>query len=71
MQRIVKFSKAGMHASCYVFLCMKLVQGFSSCCRFYMRFNREGGGYGNDAFISQCQAVAQLFSAMVQPSLLR
>lgn len=36
-------------------------------CRYFARFGREGGGCGNDEFISQCEAVAKLFRSMVQP----
>ncbi|CAL5220963.1 g3069 [Coccomyxa viridis] len=32
--------------------------------RFLVRFGIEGGGYGNQIFISQCQAVARLFRAL-------
>ena len=37
-------------------------------CRFLVRFGIEGGGYGNQIFISQCQAVARLFRALVRSS---
>ena len=36
-----------------------------------MRYNREGGGQGNELFEAQCQTVAKLFRAMVLRCLYR
>ena len=40
-------------------------RAWSAECRYFVRYNREGGGQGNEGFEQQCQTVAKLFRAMV------